>query len=85
MPPIVLHNRSGASTANLVRVIDAQAVPALENLSGRAAQGTWTLRVEDREARDEGTLRAFGLELTFARQPDRRRDRAQPESSTMHA
>ena len=84
--PIVLHDRSGASTANIVRVIDAQAVPGLDAVTGRAAQGAWTLRVEDREARDEGTLRSFGVELTFAPRSDRPgRGRTQPESSAMHA
>lgn len=63
---IVLHNRKGGATRNLQRTFDALNVAGLAGLSGKSAKGTWTLEVRDAAERDEGTLRSFGLELTFA-------------------
>jgi subtilisin-like proprotein convertase family protein len=38
---------------------------ALAGFKGKSLNGTWTLRIQDAEARDEGTLKQFGLELVF--------------------
>ncbi|MCS6290134.1 MAG: S8 family serine peptidase [Nitrospira sp.] len=72
MPPtglnpakVVLHDRTGGATQNLKRTYDMLDTQALAPLKGKGLKGTWTLDIEDAEARDEGTLRQFGLELVF--------------------
>ena len=66
VPDIVLHNRAGGSTRNIKRAYDASVIPDMAALSGKSAQGVWTLMVQDAAMRDEGALTKFGLELTFA-------------------
>lgn len=72
MPPtglspakVVLHDRTGGATQNLKRTYDMLDTQALAPLKGKGLKGTWTLNIEDAEARDEGTLKRFGLELVF--------------------
>jgi len=72
MPPtglspakVVLHDRTGGATQNLKRTYDMLDTQALAPLKGKGLKGTWTLDIEDAEARDEGTLKQFGLELVF--------------------
>ncbi len=72
MPPtglspakVVLHDRTGGATQNLKRTYDMLDTQALASLKGKGLKGTWTLNIEDAEARDEGTLKRFGLELVF--------------------
>lgn len=62
-PPVLLHDRSGASADNLVRTYTSLTTPALAELHGRQAQGVWVLRVADLAARDTGRLRSWGMEL----------------------
>lgn len=73
MPPmgvtpakVVLHNRSGGAARNLKRTYDMLDTTALAAWRGKSLKGTWMLKIEDAEARDEGTLKQFGLELVFA-------------------
>jgi len=63
---IVLHNRAGGSTKNLKKTYDAASTPALAMLAGKSANGTWSLRIKDAAAQDEGTLVSFGLDMKFA-------------------
>lgn len=72
MPPtglspakVVLHDRTGGATQNLKRTYDMLDTQALAPLKGKGLKGTWTLNIEDAEARDEGMLKQFGLELVF--------------------
>ncbi len=62
-PPILLHDRSGASAQNLVRTYTSLNTPSLAELHGREAQGAWLLRVADLAARDTGRLLSWGMEL----------------------
>ena len=63
--PLVLHDRTGASSDDLVRQYRSEAGSPLEALVGKDAQGTWTLRVADLAARDVGRLRRWALDLTL--------------------
>ena len=63
---VELHNRSGGGTRDLKRTFDPSTTPGLARLAGKSAQGTWTLRIQDKAARDVGALVRFGLELTLA-------------------
>ncbi|MHA6247179.1 S8 family serine peptidase [Pontibacter sp. CAU 1760] len=66
---VVLHNRSGGSTNNLNKVFDAMTTPDLTRFRGKSAKGTWTLKIEDKAARDTGRLVRYGLELTLSPEP----------------
>jgi serine protease AprX len=60
---IILHNRGGGSQDNLIKTYTEETFPALTVLAGKAAQGTWTLRVMDMAGRDVGKLNRWGLRL----------------------
>ncbi|NJM27442.1 MAG: S8 family serine peptidase [Pseudanabaena sp. RU_4_16] len=62
---LVLHNRKGGATRNLKQVFDENTLPALSTFKGKSIQGSWTLEISDRAARDVGTLVSFGLEFTL--------------------
>jgi subtilisin-like proprotein convertase family protein len=49
-----LHNRTGSSADNIVQTYS-------RNLSTEALNGTWSLRVSDRAARDIGTLNSWSI------------------------
>jgi subtilisin-like proprotein convertase family protein len=68
--PVVLHNRRGGATKDLKKRYDVATTPPLAGVAGKKWNGTWTLQIEDKAARDFGTLVAFALELAFA-QSDR--------------
>jgi subtilisin-like proprotein convertase family protein len=61
---VALHERAGGSADNLVVRWTAASLPALATLRGKAAAGTWRLRVVDAEAIDEGKLNRWGLRVT---------------------
>jgi subtilisin family serine protease len=70
MPPassglakVVLHNRAGGSRDNLEMLYDPSNTPALAAYSGKSCSGTWTVRIEDKAARDSGMLVQIGLHL----------------------
>lgn len=66
MADIVLHSRIGGGTKNIKRAYDVSTTPTLNGLSGKSARGTWSLKVRDAEAQDQGTLVSFGLDMKFA-------------------
>lgn len=61
----VLHNRSGASTDDLVKSYTSEDTPALVELVGEDAKGDWVLKVADLARWDLGTLRGWGLEIVL--------------------
>jgi len=63
--PVILHSRIGGGTRNLKTTFDATNAGGLGTLAGKNPKGTWTLEVEDQERVDTGTIRSFGVELTF--------------------
>jgi subtilisin-like proprotein convertase family protein len=60
---IVLHNRTGASSDDLVRTYSSAETPDLAALVGQAAQGDWLLKVADLAGWDVGTLRRWRLDI----------------------
>lgn len=60
---VLLHNRSGASTDNLIKSYDGLNTAALAALGGTEARGTWRLTVSDNARRDSGTLRRWSVEI----------------------
>lgn len=63
--PVVLHDRSGGRTQDLLRTFTEADSPALGGVKGASAQGTWELEVRDEARRDVGRIAGFGLELTL--------------------
>jgi subtilisin family serine protease len=63
---VVLHNRSGGTRNSIKKVYDKGTTPKLGSFNGRACNGRWTLKVQDAEAQDTGTLATFSVRLVFA-------------------
>lgn len=61
--PIVLHNRAGGSRKNIDMLYDPSNTPALKSFIGKACNGIWTVRVEDKASQDSGTLIQIGIQL----------------------
>ncbi len=64
--PIVLHDRTGASTNDLVRTYDVQTTPDLAQLKGQSVRGDWKLTVSDHAGLDTGSLRRWDLTIQLA-------------------
>jgi len=62
---VTLHNREGGAAHDIKRTFDMLDTTALAGFKDKSLNGTWTLTIRDAEARDEGTLKQFGLELVF--------------------
>ncbi len=60
---VVLHSRSGGSADNLIKKYTTANVGALLTLRGQSMQGTWKLRVSDREAADVGKLNRWAIHI----------------------
>jgi subtilisin-like proprotein convertase family protein len=58
---VTLHNHQGGSTDNIRTIYTVSEVSALRALSGKAIQGTWTLRVVDTWRMDVGRLNSWRL------------------------
>jgi subtilisin-like proprotein convertase family protein len=58
-----LHDRAGGQADNLLATFTGATVPALNALRGQAMQGTWRLRVADRERIDVGKLNRWSLRI----------------------
>lgn len=56
-----LHNNAGGSADDLKKVFSSLEVPALRNLNGKSARGTWKLRVVDTFRQDVGRLDKWRL------------------------
>jgi serine protease len=66
---VMLHNRTGGATANLITTYPSRTSPAqsLVALHGRFSSGTWRLSVADQAAEDVGVLRSWGLSIDVDR------------------
>lgn len=60
---VVMHDRSGGGSDNLIGTWDASTLPALRHFEGEQARGPWTLKVRDLAAVDSGRLEAWSLEI----------------------
>ena len=63
--PINLHFRTGEGTQNLKKSFDRISTPDLQTLVGTNPQGVWKLKVQDKEAQDQGQLKSFSLEISL--------------------
>ena len=63
---IVLHNRTGASTNDLVKTYDVHTTPDLAQLNGQSVSGDWRLTVSDHAGIDVGKLRRWDLAIQLA-------------------
>lgn len=57
---VVLHNRKGGSSDNLVKKFSAE---ELKTLIGERANGLWTMAVKDFSPRDQGTLNSWSINM----------------------
>lgn len=60
---VLLHDRLGGDTQNIIRSFASATMPALQSLRGVAAAGRWSLRVIDVAAIDVGKLNRWQLKL----------------------
>jgi subtilisin-like proprotein convertase family protein len=60
---VVLHDRTGASTHDLVKTYDVQTTPNLSQLKGKSITGDWKLTVSDLAGIDTGKLLSWNLEI----------------------
>ena len=60
-----LHDRKGGAQQNLNATYDSDGTPGLAAMAGDRSDGTWQLRVRDVEARDNGTLHRWTLEVAL--------------------
>ena len=63
---IVLHERTGASTSDLVKTYDVHTTPDLAQLNGKSTSGDWKLMVSDHAGVDVGKLRRWDLSIQLA-------------------
>lgn len=63
---VVLHNREGGDSDNLIRSWNTSTGSTLSTLVGTQAKGTWRLEVTDHEPPDTGKLNRWRLSLTAA-------------------
>ncbi len=65
---VVLHNRTGGSTDNIIGWYPSPLVPAgnLNSLLGQNMQGTWTMTVNDGAGGDVGTFVQWCLQVIYA-------------------
>ena len=62
--PVVLHQRTGGGSDNLIKQYTPANTPALQVLRGGNIGGRWRLHVADHARLDQGKLNRWGLRLT---------------------
>jgi subtilisin-like proprotein convertase family protein len=69
--PILLHNRGGGSSDNIIGNYPLTLVPVedLGGLAGETINGPWILHISDHAPDDLGTLHSWGLHLSVPNQP----------------
>ncbi len=60
---VVLHNKTGRDTQDLIATFTSDTTPDLASLKGESAEGPWKLRVMDLLGDDKGTLRHWTLTI----------------------
>jgi len=63
---VLLHNRSGGSSDNLIKTYTMLNTASLQAMRGVPIQGDWQLKVSDRAGLDQGKLNRWGLKITLA-------------------
>jgi len=62
---IVLHNNTGGSLDNIIKVYNLKNVPELAAFSNLNMKNDWTLKVVDSAGRDVGKLNKWGLTISY--------------------
>ncbi len=60
---VLLHNRSGGSSDNIIKSYDLINTSSLQNLRGIEMNGNWTLTVSDHAGQDQGKLNRWSIQL----------------------
>jgi len=60
---IILHNRTGETADNLIRIYNTETTSALNSLQGSTIDGIWRLHVSDHAGIDLGKLNRWALEF----------------------
>lgn len=60
---VVLHDRAGGSSDNIITTFDSVSTPELETLQNESTAGLWELHVSDLEGQDVGKLNQWALEF----------------------
>lgn len=60
---VILHNRAGRGTDDLVRSYDSSSLESLETFVGQGVQGDWELKVSDVAGRDVGKINKWSLDV----------------------
>jgi subtilisin-like proprotein convertase family protein len=60
---VLLHNRLGGSTDNIIRTYSSSDTTSLQPLRGEAIAGDWRLRVSDHAGADQGKLNRWALKF----------------------
>ncbi|MBI3267673.1 MAG: discoidin domain-containing protein [Planctomycetes bacterium] len=63
---VILHNKIGGLTKNLVTTYDTLTAPtqSLAAFNGQSSKGTWSLTVTDTKTKNTGTLNLWSLQIT---------------------
>lgn len=62
---VLLHNRTGGSTDNIIKKFTFLNTGKLQEFRGVPVQGNWKLKVSDRAGADQGKLNHWSLKLTL--------------------
>ena len=63
---VVLHDRNGGNSDDLITTFDINNTPGLNSLKGQSAEGAWALLIQDMAAVDTGTLNRWSLDISGA-------------------
>jgi extracellular elastinolytic metalloproteinase len=78
---VLLHNRTGSGTDDLVQSYRSEDVPELAALVGEQIQGNWTLKVVDQAGQDAGSLRHWNLAIAYKAASPIATGEAKPEAA----
>jgi len=62
---VILHNRLGGSSNNIIKTYTTMNASNLQNMRGDQVNGDWKLKVSDLEGIDQGKLNKWGLKLNI--------------------
>ena len=61
---VVLHNRNGGNSDDLLTTFDVNNTPGMNGLKGESAEGAWSLLIQDLAAVDTGLLNQWSLDIS---------------------
>ncbi len=60
---VILHERDGGNSDNIIQIYDSGSTPALMAFTGEEVQGEWILQVSDHASVDTGRLDSWGIRI----------------------